>query len=59
MLLYIIRHGDPDYTTDTLTERGWQQSLSAADAALKPADILLSLTALWLFMKKQLTRLMK
>lgn len=26
MLLYIIRHGDPDYTTDTLTERGWQQA---------------------------------
>lgn len=22
MLLYIIRHGDPDYSTDTLTERG-------------------------------------
>ena len=22
MLLYIIRHGDPDYTTDTLTEKG-------------------------------------
>ncbi len=21
MLLYIIRHGEPDYTTDTLTER--------------------------------------
>ncbi len=26
MLLYIIRHGDPDYTTDTLTERGWAQA---------------------------------
>lgn len=26
MLLYIVRHGDPDYTTDTLTERGWQQA---------------------------------
>ena len=26
MLLYIIRHGDPDYVTDTLTERGWQQA---------------------------------
>ena len=22
MLLYIVRHGDPDYKTDTLTERG-------------------------------------
>ena len=26
MLLYMIRHGDPDYSTDTLTERGWQQA---------------------------------
>ena len=26
MLLYIIRHGHPDYTTDTLTELGWQQA---------------------------------
>lgn len=26
MLLYIVRHGDPDYATDTLTERGWLQA---------------------------------
>lgn len=26
MLLYIIRHGDPDYTTDTLTEKGKVQA---------------------------------
>jgi len=26
MLLYIIRHGDPDYTTDTLTQPGWLQA---------------------------------
>lgn len=26
MLLYIIRHGDPDYTTDTLTARGKLQA---------------------------------
>ena len=26
MLLYIIRHGDPDYETDTLTERGRAQA---------------------------------
>ena len=26
MLLYIVRHGDPDYATDTLTERGWKQA---------------------------------
>ena len=30
MLLYIIRHGDPDYTTDTLTERGKQQAEAVA-----------------------------
>ncbi len=30
MLLYIIRHGDPDYTTDTLTERGWEQAEAVA-----------------------------
>ncbi|MBQ8207658.1 MAG: histidine phosphatase family protein [Clostridia bacterium] len=26
MLLYIVRHGDPDYSTDTLTERGKLQA---------------------------------
>lgn len=26
MLLYIIRHGDPIYVTDTLTERGRLQA---------------------------------
>ena len=26
MLLYIVRHGDPDYATDTLTERGRLQA---------------------------------
>ena len=26
MLLYIIRHGDPNYKLDCLTERGWQQA---------------------------------
>ena len=26
MLLYIIRHGDPDYATDSLTERGIAQA---------------------------------
>lgn len=30
MLLYIIRHGDPDYKTDTLTERGWTQAEAVA-----------------------------
>ena len=26
MLLYIIRHGEPNYEKDCLTERGWQQA---------------------------------
>ena len=26
MILYIIRHGHPDYETDTLTELGWKQA---------------------------------
>ena len=26
MLLYIVRHGEPNYTTDTLTDRGWLQA---------------------------------
>ena len=26
MLLYIIRHGEPDYATDSLTERGILQA---------------------------------
>ena len=26
MLLYIIRHGEPDYFNDCLTERGWRQA---------------------------------
>ena len=30
MLLYIIRHGDPDYKTDTLTERGRAQAEAVA-----------------------------
>ncbi|MBQ8850213.1 MAG: histidine phosphatase family protein [Clostridia bacterium] len=30
MFLYIIRHGDPDYTTDTLTERGQRQAEAVA-----------------------------
>ena len=31
MLLYIIRHGEPDYTSDTLTAEGWNQARLAAD----------------------------
>ena len=38
MLLYLIRHGEPDYVTDTLTEEGWKQarlvSLRLAESGL-------------------------
>ena len=30
MLLYIVRHGDPDDTTDSLTERGVLQAEAVA-----------------------------
>ncbi len=30
MLLYLIRHGEPDYQTDTLTETGWLQARKLA-----------------------------
>ena len=30
MLLYIVRHGDPIYSTDSLTERGWKQAEAVA-----------------------------
>lgn len=30
MLLYIVRHGDPDYSTDSLTERGKKQAEAVA-----------------------------
>jgi len=26
MILYIVRHGEPDYARDVLTERGWKQA---------------------------------
>ena len=31
MLLYMIRHGAPDYKTDTLLEEGWKQAWAAAN----------------------------
>ena len=38
MYLYVIRHGEPDYTTDTLTERGKKQAEATA-VRLKNAKI--------------------
>ena len=26
MNIYIIRHGDPDYEKDSLTEKGWREA---------------------------------
>jgi probable phosphoglycerate mutase len=32
MKLWIIRHGDPDYAIDSLTEKGWREAALLADA---------------------------
>ncbi|MDD4493448.1 MAG: histidine phosphatase family protein [Eubacteriales bacterium] len=41
MELYIIRHGDPDYKNDTLTEKGWDEARQLAQrmANTKPTKI--------------------
>lgn len=41
MELYIIRHGDPDYANDTLTELGWREAEALVPRLLKinPTDI--------------------
>ena len=39
MLLYIIRHGDPIYATDTLTERGRHQAEAEQRAARMAANL--------------------
>jgi len=31
MKLYIVRHGDPDYSIDSLTEKGWREAELLAD----------------------------
>jgi len=35
MILYIIRHGDPDYANDTLTEYGWRQAEALGERMAK------------------------
>lgn len=44
MELYIIRHGDPDYAHDTLTEKGWKEAelLAPRMAKLNPVAIFCS-----------------
>ncbi len=44
MELYIIRHGDPDYANDTLTERGWEQAnaLVPRMQRIQPTDLFAS-----------------
>ena len=41
MELYIIRHGDPDYAHDTLTELGWKEAEALVPRILRinPTDI--------------------
>ena len=35
MRLMIVRHGEPNYEFDTLTERGWLEAASAAERLAK------------------------
>ncbi|MCQ2425999.1 MAG: histidine phosphatase family protein [Lachnospiraceae bacterium] len=35
MKLFIIRHGDPDYAHDTLTERGWEEARLLGERLMK------------------------
>ena len=35
MRLLIIRHGDPDYSIDSLTEKGWREAELLKDRLLK------------------------
>ena len=35
MKLMIIRHGDPDYSIDSLTEKGWREAEYLADRLVK------------------------
>ena len=35
MKLLIIRHGDPDYKNDTLTEKGWREAECLAEMLSK------------------------
>ena len=34
MKLLIVRHGDPDYTIDSLTEKGWREINKTGDQRL-------------------------
>ena len=35
MRLIIIRHGDPDYSIDSLTEKGWREAEQLAERIAK------------------------
>ena len=39
MKIYIIRHGDPDYSIDSLTKKGWKEAQLLSDRLTKlPID---------------------
>ncbi len=46
MKLMIIRHGDPDYSIDSLTEKGWREAEYLADRLVK-LDVREFLYPLW------------
>ena len=39
MKILIIRHGDPDYEHDSLTETGWTEASLLAERLYKTEDI--------------------
>ena len=38
MKLLIVRHGDPDYTIDSLTEKGWREARISRTERLSKLD---------------------
>lgn len=45
MRILIIRHGDPDYEKDSLTQKGWHEAELLADKWKRPTLRLLCLSA--------------
>ena len=47
MKLIFIRHGDPNYEIDGLTEKGQREGKSTNDRAAHPKFIILDIGLLW------------
>ena len=46
MKLLLIRHGEPDYTIDSLTEKGWKEAELLAERISK-LDVKYCANAMW------------